>query len=68
MVEWIPGPIARIIQEPAKHRGGWESFKMKYQIISTDLRTDLAVTSIALGAATVCAVIGFMLNLVIAPF
>jgi len=41
---------------------------MKYQIMSTDLRTDLAVTSIALGAATVCVVIGFMLNLVIAPF
>lgn len=41
---------------------------MKYQIISTDLRTDLAVTSIAFGAVTVCAVIGFISNLVIAPF
>ncbi|MGA7430678.1 MAG: hypothetical protein WBQ24_18495 [Xanthobacteraceae bacterium] len=41
---------------------------MKHQIISTDLRTDLAVTTIALGAVAVCAVIGFMFNLVIAPF
>ena len=42
---------------------------MKYQITSTDLRTDLAVTTIALGTVAVCAVMGFMLNLVaIAPF
>jgi len=41
---------------------------MKHQIISTDLRTDLAVTAIALSAVAVCAVIGFMFNLVIAPF
>jgi hypothetical protein len=41
---------------------------MKNQIRGADLRTDLAVTSIAVGAVTVCAVIGFMLNLVIAPF
>jgi hypothetical protein len=41
---------------------------MKYQIISTDLWTDLTVTSIALSAVTVCAVIGFIFNLVIAPF
>ena len=41
---------------------------MKYKIISTDLRTDLAVTSIALSAVTVCAAIGFLFNLVVAPF
>jgi hypothetical protein len=41
---------------------------MKHQIISTDLRTDLAVTAIALSTVAVCAVIGFMFNLVIAPF
>jgi hypothetical protein len=41
---------------------------MKNQFRSADLRTDLAVTSIALSAVTACAVIGFMLNLVIAPF
>jgi len=41
---------------------------MKHQIISADLRTDLAVTTIALSAVAVCALIGFMFNLVIAPF
>ncbi len=41
---------------------------MKHRIIGTDLRTDLAVTTIALSAVAVCAVIGFMFNLVIAPF
>lgn len=41
---------------------------MKLQIMSADLRTDLAVTTIALSAVAVCAAIGFMLNLVIAPF
>ena len=41
---------------------------MKHQIISTDLQTDLAVTTIALSAVAVCAVIGFMFNLVIVPF
>jgi hypothetical protein len=41
---------------------------MKHQIISTDLRTDLAVTTIALSAVAACVAIGFMLDLVIAPF
>jgi hypothetical protein len=41
---------------------------MKHQIMSADLRTDLAVTTIALSAVAVCAAIGFMFNLVIAPF
>jgi hypothetical protein len=41
---------------------------MKRQIISADLRTYLAVTTVALSAVAVCAVIGFMFNLVIAPF
>ncbi len=41
---------------------------MKHQIMSTDLRTDLTVTSIVLSVAAVCAVMGFMLNLVVAPF
>jgi hypothetical protein len=50
----------------AKYRGGGAS--MKHQILSTDLRTDMAVTSIALSVVAVCAVVGFMFNLVIAPF
>jgi hypothetical protein len=41
---------------------------MKHQIISTDLRTDLVVTTIALSAVAMFAVMGFMLTLVIAPF
>ena len=41
---------------------------MKHQIIGTDLRTDLAVTMIALSAVAMFAAIGFTLNLVIAPF
>ena len=41
---------------------------MKHQIVSTDLGTDLAVTTIAFGVVAACAVIGFMFNLVIAPF
>ena len=41
---------------------------IKLQIMSADLRTDLAVTTIALSAVAVCAAIGFMFNLVIAPF
>jgi hypothetical protein len=41
---------------------------MKHQIISTDLRTDLAVTTIALSVVAVCAVISFTFTLVIAPF
>lgn len=41
---------------------------MKHQMIRTDLQTDLAVTTIAFGVVTVCAVIGFMLNLVVVPF
>jgi hypothetical protein len=41
---------------------------MKHQIISTDLRTDLLVTIIALGTAAACVVIGFMFSFVIAPF
>ena len=41
---------------------------MKHRIITTELRTDLMVTTIALGAVAVCAVIGFMFALVIAPF
>ena len=40
---------------------------MKHQMISTDLRTDLAVTTIALSAVAVFAMIGFMINFVIAP-
>jgi hypothetical protein len=41
---------------------------MKHRITTTELRTDLMVTTIALGAVAVCAVIGFMFALVIAPF
>jgi hypothetical protein len=41
---------------------------MKHQIISTDLETDLAVTTIAICVVVACAVIGFIFNLVIAPF
>jgi hypothetical protein len=41
---------------------------MKNHIITTDLQTDLVVTTIALSAVAVCAVIGFMFTLVIAPF
>jgi hypothetical protein len=48
---------------------GWESFNsMKHRIIATDLRTDLVVITIVLGAVAVCVVIGFMFVLVIAPF
>jgi hypothetical protein len=41
---------------------------MKHQIISTGLRTDLAVTTIALGIVVICAVVSFTFTLVIAPF
>ena len=41
---------------------------MKHQVMNGDLRTDLEVTAIALSAVTVFVVIGFMFNLVIAPF
>ena len=41
---------------------------MKCQITSTNLRTDLLVTTIALGTVAACAVIGFMFTLAIAPF
>jgi hypothetical protein len=41
---------------------------MKHQIISTDLRTDLLVTAIALGTVVACVVIGFMFTFAIAPF
>ncbi len=41
---------------------------MKHQIVSTDLRTDLIVTAVALSTVAACAVIGFMFTFVIAPF
>jgi hypothetical protein len=41
---------------------------MKRQIIDAGLRTDLEVTVITLSAVVAFAVIGFMFNLVIAPF
>ena len=41
---------------------------MKHQIISTDLRTDLLVTTIALGTVVACVVIGFVFTFAIAPF
>jgi hypothetical protein len=47
---------------------------MKHQIITTDLlittdlRTDLVVTTIAVGAVAACSVIAFMFTFVIAPF
>ncbi|MGA9006235.1 MAG: hypothetical protein WB495_04925 [Xanthobacteraceae bacterium] len=41
---------------------------MKHQIISSDLRTDLLVTTIALGTVVACAVVGFMFTFVTAPF
>jgi hypothetical protein len=41
---------------------------MKHQIIRTDLRTDLLVTTIALGTVVACAVVGFMFTFVTAPF
>ena len=41
---------------------------MKHRIITTDLRSDLMVTTIALSAVAVGAVIGFVLTLVIAAF
>lgn len=41
---------------------------MKDRIITTNLRTDLVVITVALGAVAVCAVIGFLFILVIAPF
>jgi hypothetical protein len=41
---------------------------MKHRIITTDLRTDLVVTTIVLGTVAVCAVISFTFTLVIAPF
>jgi hypothetical protein len=41
---------------------------MKHLIISSDLRTDLAVTTIALSVVATCTVFAFVLNLVIAPF
>ena len=41
---------------------------MKHQIITTDLRTDLVVTTVAISAVAACAVLGFMLTFVIAPF
>jgi hypothetical protein len=41
---------------------------MKRRVITTDVRTDLVVTTLALGAVAMCVVIGFMVNFVIAPF
>jgi hypothetical protein len=41
---------------------------MKRRIITTDLRTDLMVTTLALVAVLVCTAVGFMFTLVIAPF
>jgi hypothetical protein len=41
---------------------------MKHQIKSADLRTDLLVTTIALGTVVACVVIGFMFTFAIAPF
>ncbi len=41
---------------------------MKHQIITTDLQTDLVVTTIAVGAVAMCAVIGFMFTFVVTPF
>ena len=41
---------------------------MKHPIFSADLRTDLAVTTIALSVVATCTAIGFMFSLVIAPF
>jgi hypothetical protein len=41
---------------------------MKQQMITRDLRTDLVVTTIAVGAVAACGVIGFMFTFVIAPF
>lgn len=41
-------------------------FSMKHQIITTDLRTDLMVTTIAVGALAAFSAIGFMFTLVIA--
>jgi hypothetical protein len=41
---------------------------MKHRIIDADLRNDLEVTVIALGAVVALAMIGFAFNLVIAPF
>jgi hypothetical protein len=41
---------------------------MKHQIVSTDLRTDLIVTAVALSTVAACAAIGFMFTFVIAPF
>jgi hypothetical protein len=40
---------------------------MKHPIMSTDLPTDLLVTTIALGTVAVCAAVGFMFILV-TPF
>jgi hypothetical protein len=41
---------------------------MKHLISNADLRTDLAVTTIALSVVVSCTAIAFVLNLVIAPF
>jgi hypothetical protein len=56
-----------------RHVGGGglgenETEKMKHRIIATDLRTDLVVITVVLGAVAVCVVIGFLFILVIAPF
>jgi hypothetical protein len=40
---------------------------MKHRLITTDLRTDLLVTTIALSAVAVCAVVGFIF-ISVAPF
>jgi hypothetical protein len=40
---------------------------MKHQIITADTVTDLKVTAIALGAAIVLGIIGFMFTFVIDP-
>ena len=41
-------------------------FSMKHQIITTDLRTDLMVATIAVGALAAFSAIGFMFTFVIA--
>jgi hypothetical protein len=51
----------------ANYRGRGRA-SMNHLIISADLRTDLTVTTAALGFVAICAVIPFVLGLVIAPF
>ena len=68
------GAVIESPQAPYPHSRGVVRLRfcgrasMRHRIITTELRTDLMVTTIALGAVAVCAVIGFMFALVIAPF